>query len=263
MQVPAGAGWVCAVLAFLLAAQGWGSGSLSEIDIEFSEAKVTLERVLAENDLLKKRRELAQDQIRALTESLAVANSEAEVFKREAGELRLKMEALGLNKTSPQQGKLEERLLKAVSDFRIVQLEREKLADQLVLLIEAVVRYSKAAVTTDAESRLALETQVRAANEALGLPGQGVAQAEALPSSLNDGLIVSLRDDLGLIVTNLGRREGAKIGMPFGVFRGEKRVGTVRVIDVREKISGAVVQDLNKNSERLKVGDRLKVDAQQ
>jgi hypothetical protein len=35
------------------------------------------------------------------------------------------------------------------------------------------------------------------------------------------------------------------------------------VVDVREKISGAVVQELDSEKMRIKVGDRLQVDARQ
>ena len=48
--------------------------------------------------------------------------------------------------------------------------------------------------------------------------------------------------------------------MPFQVWRGDDRIGLVRVVDVREKIAGAVIQDLD-SKEKIKVGDRLRVDA--
>ena len=51
--------------------------------------------------------------------------------------------------------------------------------------------------------------------------------------------------------------------MPFKVLRGDRVIGTVRVVDVRERIAGAVIQDLSSDKEKIKQGDRLKVDAQQ
>ena len=75
--------------------------------------------------------------------------------------------------------------------------------------------------------------------------------------------IGSLKDDLALVVMNLGSKQGVKVGMPFQVIRGEKIVGSVRVVDVRDKIAGAVVQNLSSEKDRIKVGDRLKVDVQQ
>jgi hypothetical protein len=60
---------------------------------------------------------------------------------------------------------------------------------------------------------------------------------------------------------NLGNSHGVKVGMPFQVIRAGKIVGSVRVVDVREKIAGAYIQDLSSEKERIKVGDHLKVDA--
>ena len=69
-----------------------------------------------------------------------------------------------------------------------------------------------------------------------------------------------MKEELALVVANLGRAQGAKIGMPFQVWRGERQIGLVRIVDVREKISGAVIQSLDPK-ENIKVGDTLRVDA--
>jgi hypothetical protein len=44
--------------------------------------------------------------------------------------------------------------------------------------------------------------------------------------------------------------------------RGDKRIATLRVIDVRQRICGAVVQEMDSKKDRIKVGDGLQVDAQ-
>ena len=108
---------------------------------------------------------LPEEQVKSLTNSMAVANSESEVFKREAGELKLRMEALGIDAAGSNKNKIEQRLLKAVSDLKIVQDEKDKLAEQLVRLSEAVVRFLKTAASTDADARMALETEMRGVSE--------------------------------------------------------------------------------------------------
>jgi hypothetical protein len=45
--------------------------------------------------------------------------------------------------------------------------------------------------------------------------------------------------------------------------RGGKTIATLRVVDVREKISGAVIQELDSVKAQIRVGDRLQVDARQ
>ena len=239
------------------------NSSLSDLDIEFTEAQVTLETVTQENALLRQQLKLAQSQVASLTESMAIANSEAEVFKRQTGELKLRMEALGLDAASPDKAKLEQRLLKAVSDLKIVETEKNKLADQLVRLSEAVVRYLRNASSIDGDARMAVEAEMRAASEALGMPTNSQALVAApVPATLTDGMVISVKEEYALVVANVGREQGVKIGMPFQVWRGDERIGSIRVVDVRDKISGAVIQDLNGTKAKIKVGDRLRVDAQ-
>ena len=81
--------------------------------------------------------------------------------------------------------------------------------------------------------------------------------------TLTDGMVIDVKDDLSLVIANIGSRQGVRIGMPFQIWRESKRIGTVRVIDVRERISGAIVQSLDNEKETIKTGDRLRVDAKQ
>jgi hypothetical protein len=78
-----------------------------------------------------------------------------------------------------------------------------------------------------------------------------------------DGKVLSVKEEWSLVVGNLGARQGVKLGMPLRVVRSGKTVATLRVVDVREKISGAVVQELDSEKVKIKVGDRLQVDARQ
>jgi cell shape-determining protein MreC len=253
------AGWACLAITHGWAAQG--NSSLTDLDIEFTEAKVTLQTVADENQLLKKQLAQSRETIQSLTESLAESNSEAEEFRRKSGELTLRMEALGIDASN--NNKLQQRLLKAVNDLRIVQAEKDKLSDQLVRLTEAMLRFLKTASSTDADARMAVETETRTANELLGLPSTRAEDATAVPSTLEDAMVISIKDEWALVVANVGSRHGVKMGMPFKVIRGDTEIGLVRVVNVRENISGAVIQNLSSEKEKIKVGDLLKVDAQQ
>jgi len=48
--------------------------------------------------------------------------------------------------------------------------------------------------------------------------------------------------------------------MPLRVLRGDKKIATLRVIDVRQRICGAVIQEMVSEKEKIKVGDRLQAD---
>jgi hypothetical protein len=229
--------------------------------MEYTEAKVALTAAERENATLRKQLALARQQLSALTDSLVLANSESEVFKRETSDLKLRLEALGLDSASPDKALLEQRLLKAVSDLSIVENQKDKLSDQLVRINEAILRYVKGASSVDGDARMALETEMRSSSELLGLPGsiQPASNTETA-GTLNDARVISVKDELGVVVANLGRRQGAKIGMPFQVWRDGRQIGIVRIVDVREAISGAVFQSLD-SSQKVQVGDTLRVDA--
>jgi cell shape-determining protein MreC len=152
-------------------------------------------------------------------------------------------------------------LLKAVSDLRIVQTEKDKVSDQLVRLSEAMLRYLKSASSVDADARMAVETEMRNTNEALGLPSDHAETGTAAPSTLTDAMVISIKDELALVVANVGRKQGVKMGMPFQVIRGDEVIGLIRVVNVRDSISGAVIQSLESDKNKIKVGDRLKAEA--
>src|SRR5437762_6735357 len=80
--------------------------------------------------------------------------------------------------------------------------------------------------------------------------------------SLLDGSVISVKEEWSFVVGNLGEKQGVKIGMPMRVMQDDRKIATLRVVDVRQKICGAVIQEMNSSKERIKVGDRLQVDAQ-
>jgi hypothetical protein len=203
---------------------------------------------------------LLRSTVKSLTDSLAIANSEAEMFKRQSADLSLKLEALGIASVDNDQNKLEQRLLSAVRDLRLLKKQNEDAVNQLVRLTEAVQVMTKSAEQIDPQIRLTVETELRKTNAILGNSG-GAAKAEGNEPTLNDGTVVDVKDDLSLIVGNIGEKQGVRVGMPFQVWRDDKVIGEARVVDVRERICGAIIQNLESEKVPIKAGDRLKVDA--
>lgn len=243
------------------AAQGvTGDSSFTDKDIEQTESQLNLQTAAEENILLRRNLKEIREAVGTLTESLAVANGEAELFRREAAELRLRLEALGLESAGEDRTGLEQRLLKAVRDLQLVTEERQKLSDQLVRLSEALIRFLKGVESSDPEARMALEAELREAGQVLGLSPDAVKQAAPVASTLTDAMVISVKEEFRLVVANVGRKHGLRVGMPLEIIRGDAVIGHALVVDVREKISGAVVQDLSSEKETVKVGDRLKVE---
>jgi hypothetical protein len=222
-------------------------------------SEVTAAGLLQQNEDLQRQLSIARESLKALTSSMAESNAEAELFRRKYSDLQLQMEALGLASANKDRAKLEQRLLAAVSDLQLVQKERDEYRDQMLRLDEAVLCYLKTSQSGDAKARMDVETQLRSIDRL----ATKSSNAPDLPEpSLMDGNVISVKDEWSFVVGNLGEKQGVKIGMPMRVMRGDQRIATLRVIDVRQRICGAVIQEMDSKKERIKVGDRLQVDAQ-
>ena len=245
---------VGALFAGELAAQG--NSSLSESKVENEERAVTAAALLAQNEDLRKQLSLQRESLKTLTTSLAESNAEAELFRRKYSDLELRMEALGLQSASKDRTKLEQRLLAAVSDLQLAQKERDEYRDQMLRLNESLLRCLKTSQGGDAQARMDVEAQMRSINQ---LVSKSTLPPSAEPS-LMDGSVISVKDEWSFVVGNLGEKHGVKIGMPMRVMRGDRRIATVRVVDVRQKICGAVIQEMDSQKDKIKVGDRLQAD---
>jgi len=248
----------CVTLARGLAAEG--NSSLSESKIENAESRdggMTAAALVAQGEELRRQLSIQQESVQTLTTSLAESNAEAELFRRKYSDLELRMEALGLPSASKDRAKLEQRLLAAVSDLQLAQKERNEFRDQMLRLNESMLRYLKSSQGGDAQARMDVETQLRKTNE---IATRSTTSPKSAQPSLMDGSVISVKDEWSFVVGDIGEKQGVKIGMPLRVMRGEKKVATLRVVDVRQKICGAVIQEMD-SKEKVRVGDRLQVDA--
>jgi FtsZ-binding cell division protein ZapB len=233
-----------------------GNSSLSESKVENQERNVTAAALLAQNEDLRQQLSVAQESLKTLTTSLAESNAEAELFRRKYSDLELRMEALGLQSADRDRAKLEQRLLAAVGDLQLMQKERDEFRDQMLRLNESIFRYLQTSAGGDAQARMDVETQLRSTN---ALVTKGDAAPAAQPG-LMDGSVISVKEEWSLVVGNIGENQGVKLGMPLRVVRGDHRVATLKVVDVRQRICGAIVQQMDSPKEKIKVGDRLQVD---
>jgi hypothetical protein len=222
-------------------------------------SEVTAAGLLQQNEDLQRQLSIAQESLKALTSSLAESNAEAELFRRKYSDVQLQMEALGLAAANKDRAKLEQRLLAAVSDLQLAHKARDEYRDQMLRLDEAVLCYLKTSQSADAKARMDVETQLRSIDKLVTKS----SNAPDLPEpSLMDGNVISVKDEWSFVVGNFGEKQGVKVGMPMRVMRGDQRIATLRVVDVRQRICGAVIQEMDSKKDRIKVGDRLQVDAQ-
>jgi len=246
-------------VAFVCFGSDAGNSSLSESKSEDTEQAITTSVVPTPNEELRRQLSIARESVCVLTSSLAESNAEAELFRRKYSDLELRMEALGLASASKDRAKLEQRLLAAISDLRLMQKERNEYRDQTLHLNEAMWRYLKTSQSGDAQARMDVETQLRSANELA--TRLAIERGPVAEPSLMDGDVISVKEQWSFVVGNIGQNHGVKIGMPLRVMRGDRKIATLRVVDVRQRICGAVIQEMGSEEEKIKVGDRLQVDA--
>jgi hypothetical protein len=209
------------------------------------------------SDALREKLILSEASIKGLTESLAIANGESELFKRKSDELNERIEALGIISADKEKQNLQARLLAAVRDMRLLQKQLDTSKDQLTVMTEAVMDLIKSSEGIDPKARMKVEEALRSSSAFLNHQKDISA---ATGADLTAGTVVDVKPDLSLIVANLGSRQGVKTGMPFQVWRGARQIASVRVVDVRDSISGAIVQNTVTPAESVRSGDTLRID---
>lgn len=209
---------------------------------------------------LKEKLLLAETTISALTATVAEMGNSAEATRRELEDANLRMESLGVSAGDSKTEALEARLLQALRELRVLRDSNETARGQLLMLSEAVQMLMLTSADTNPQSRMAVEAELRKTSEVLGVAPQATAKATA--PSLNDGLVIDFKDEISLVVVNLGKAHGVKIGMPFQILRSGKTIGMLKIVDVREKISGGVIQSHMSEDVRIVKGDTIKVAAE-
>lgn len=227
--------------------------------IELQELKSTLQTSAVKIQELEQKLAKSEAQARSLTESLANANSDGQLAREGYEKLRIQMEGLGVAALDPTHTELQQRLLTALSDLRILEGHRRILTEALVSLSEVALSYARSASGGDAAARENLNKSLAAAERALSGSKLNAA-AGADSGTLDNARIVSLKEDLGVAVLNIGSRQGVHPGMPFSIYRKDKPVARALVVDVRQGICGAVVQELVSKGEPVKVGDTGRVE---
>jgi len=245
----------------LLVAAVVGCGQVSaqtDEAIELREAQTALQVSAVRMTDLEAAAAKANEQVKTLTESLAASNAEVLEAREGYEKLRIQMEGLGMAALDSSQSEVQQRLLVALSDLRILEEQKRVLAEALITLSESSLALAQMSGGVDEESKKNLDNSLAGAEKALAkLQG---ANNEAA-SDLQGARVVSLKDELGIAVFNVGSKHGVHPGMPFSIYRQDKPIARALVVDVRNAICGAVVQELVSKEEPVKVGDAGKVES--
>ena len=178
--------------------------------------------------------------IKTLTESLAIARTESELFQNLWTEAQLRAQTLGVGPTDS----THRQLVESLRTLYLAEAERQRLIEQLTRLLVAVQTGTNATGEVErAKALLAAEKPI----------GQPVSQ-----SSLETARVLEFNSKLRLVVLDVGSLQGARVGMPFIVLRGDRVIAWARVVEVRQKICGALIEKTEGNV-AVKAGDTASV----
>jgi exonuclease VII small subunit len=197
-----------------------------------------------------------QNQNLALHRSLTESNRSEKLANEQLAQVRQRLEALGKNLLDGG----DDRLVQAAGDLQIANERSTKIENSLSRVVTAVNQYLRQAVVTDPAVRLGVETSLRELDAVLGLRDKPLPDVRI--GSLSQARIVSLDQESGMLVLNLGESQGAKIGMTFRLTRGQQPYGTAILADVRKGVSGAFVEKLDIVTESPRPGDLAALETQ-
>lgn len=241
-----------------LVAWAWSGDLLANSDsVEVRELKAALEMSRKQTEAAKAEAAIAEQRRREMVNSLAESVRVSEEQVARAHEIELKLQAFGIDLFAQEENSLEQRLLKAVRDLDISQQELEACSEELRALSESFLSFLAATPEgADAKRRVA-EESIRSAGKVLaGISTEGESE---LQSDLSDSQVVSIDPEIGLVVVDAGRRAGLRVGTPISILRGEQAIYSAMIVDVRDSISGAVLQERFVESETVAVGDGVEL----
>lgn len=190
-----------------------------------------------------------QGQNQTLHRSLAESNRTEKDATEQLAQVKLRLNALGKNLLDGG----NDRLVQAAADNEILKSRMTELENSTTRLAASVTEYLRQAVVSDPDARLRVETSLRELDAVLGLRQK--PRPDVRNGTLQQARIVSLDQESGMMVFNLGESQGAKIGMTFRLTRGQQPYGKAILADVRKGVSGAFVEHLDNVAETPRPGD--------
>ena len=232
-----------------------------EENIETVELRAALDASIKQAKELKSENDKLMQMNINLRNSLMASNAESEEFRSSYSKMRLQLEALGIETITDGDKGVESRLLKAMNDIRLLEEDNMRISEALINLSDKalqLIEQGKGNEKNSDDLKVLLGSAVDDADKALGI-GVGQEISGNIRGTIHEAKIISVKNDYGMVVFNVGRDAGAKIGMPFRLFRKDRPVGSSIVVDVRDNVSAALIKEINKKEDYPKVGDLASV----
>lgn len=190
-----------------------------------------------------------------LAESMKDAKVELEELRETYKNALLRLELLS-GVLEREDETLEGRLIKAAADLEIVQEEKEQVAQALVGLSSAAEALLIADEATRADAGAKVTAALKQGEVALGLILDEDHLAE---KTLEEAQVITVNKEYNLILVDVGKRQGLRVGTPIGFHRKDRTVGSALVTHVRDDFAGAILLELSDPNDQIMVGDRMRI----
>lgn len=225
-------------LPLFVAAFGWVAGT----GVATAQRQATVEEL---QETIHDLREQNKSLQRALLES----NKGEKQASEQLAQVREQLGALGNDLLEGG----NDRLVQAAADLQIASERIGQLESAVMRLVSSIIDYRSKAVVSDPDTLLRLETSLRELDDVLGLRQK--PRPDVRTGSLQEARVVSIDQESGMLVLNLGETQGVKIGMTFRLSRGQQPYGQAIIADVRKGVCGAFVERLDTPNETPRPGD--------
>jgi len=183
--------------------------------------------------------------LQTLTESLVIVRTESDFFQKLWTDAQVRVDTLGADLTEPDAAATQRQLVETLRKLYLAEAERQRLTDLLKRLVAGV------------ESNRDVTAEITMAK---GLLAEKPASLATMvnKSSLMMARVLEVNQKLRLVVLDVGVQQGARIGMPMIILRGDRMVAELRIVEVRQKICGALIENVE-NNVTLQAGDTARV----
>ena len=184
--------------------------------------------------------------LRALSASLAIARTESEMFQHLWSEAQVRVQTLGDNLVDPDVVATHRQLVTTLSKLYLAEMERRRVAELLKKLVLGI------------ELNLDVTVDVIMTKQWLAEKTADSVVVAVRQSTLATAKVLEINAKLDLVVLNVGAEQGARIGMPLIILRGDRVVAELRVVEVRPRVCGALIEKVE-NNVNLQAGDTAQV----
>ncbi len=189
-----------------------------------------------------------------LKQSLVQSNHREDQLATQLADIHKRLGALGKSVLSEDK---DDRILTALSEIEYLNQRLSALETSTIALIDNYRDFASSALVSNPDTRNRLEASIRQVETDLGYRHQ--PERNVLTGTLQQAKIVSVDQESGLVVLNVGHAKDARVGMRFALKRGSLDLATGIIAEVRPSVSGLLVEKVHDSKLTIQAGDSAKV----